>query len=181
MSKYSFLLQTKAEDYFQLTPEIRLKKYNGWLVAEAIEQEEISKLQSQATIRAVQLAKRISAAKGIELDEAFELLQGGSDLNEMELLGEFTEETLGMLTSVGGMETSNARMVTTFIRCRGEALQDGEWQRTEDWTMDDTKAMGRKLIAKTLEFITAEQAAEIEEATAAKKSRTTKASATQKG
>ena len=54
MSKYSFLLQTKAEDYLELLPDIRLKKYGGWLVAEAIEQEEISKLQSQATIRAVQ-------------------------------------------------------------------------------------------------------------------------------
>ena len=58
MSKYSFLLDTKTEEFFELLPNIRMKKYGGWLVAEAIEQEEISKLQSQATIRAVQLAKR---------------------------------------------------------------------------------------------------------------------------
>ena len=128
----------------------------------------------------MQLAKRIAATKGIELDEAFELLQGGSGLNEMQLLDEFTEETLGMLSSVGGVESSNARMVTTFIRCRGEALFEGDWLPTDDWCMDDTKAMGRKLIAKTLEFVTAEQAAEIEEAAAAKKSKTTKASATPK-
>ena len=76
MSKYSFLLQTKAEEYFELLPGVRLKKYGGWLVAEAIEQEEISKLQSQATIRAVQLAKRIAKDKDIQLDEAFGLLQG---------------------------------------------------------------------------------------------------------
>ena len=77
MSKYSFLLETKTEEFFELLPNSRMKKYGGWLVAEAIEQEEISKLQSQATIRAVQLAKRIATAKGIPLDEAFSLLQGG--------------------------------------------------------------------------------------------------------
>ena len=70
MSKYSFLVQTKTEGYFELLPEIRLKKYGSWLVAESIEQEEISKLQSQATIRAVQLAKRIAASREIPLDEA---------------------------------------------------------------------------------------------------------------
>lgn len=179
MSKYSFLLQGTEPEYFELLPTLRLRKYNGWLVAEAIEQEEASKAQSQATIRAVQLAKRIAAAKGIELDEAFELLQGGSDLNEMELLGDFTEETLGMISSVGGVESGNARMVTTFIRCRGEALIEGEWTRTDDWSMDDTKSMGRKLIAKVLEFVAEEQAAEIEEAGAAKKARKTKTSAEQ--
>jgi hypothetical protein len=67
MSKYSFLVQTKTEGYFELLPEIRLKKYGSWLVAESIEQEEISKLQSQATIRAVQLAKRIAASREIPL------------------------------------------------------------------------------------------------------------------
>ena len=107
MSKYSFLLQSKEAEYFALTEHLRLKKHGGWLVAEAIEQEEISKAQSQATIRAVQLAKRIATTKGIELDEAFALLQGGTDLGEMELLSDFTEETLGMINSGGSIEISN--------------------------------------------------------------------------
>ena len=122
MSKYSFLVQTKTEGYFELLPEIRLKKYGSWLVAESIEQEEISKLQSQATIRAVQLAKRIATARDIPLDEAFAVLQGGGSISEAELLSEFTEETLSMINSGSSVEATNARMVTAFIRSRGQGL-----------------------------------------------------------
>lgn len=63
MSKYSFVLQGEEPEYFELLPTLRLRKHGGWLVAEAIEQEEASKSQSQATVRAVQLAKRIAKAK----------------------------------------------------------------------------------------------------------------------
>ena len=67
MSKYSFLLQTEEAEYFELLPTLRLRKHGSWLVAETIEQEEISRAQSQATIRAVQLAKRVAADKDISL------------------------------------------------------------------------------------------------------------------
>jgi len=171
MSKYSFLLETKAEEFFELLPGIRLKKYGGWLVAEAIEQEEISKLQSQATIRAVQLAKRIAIAKDIPLDQAFELLQGGGAITESELLSDFTEETLSMITGGTSVEAINARMVTAFMRSRGQGLIDEEWQDLADWDIDDTKALPRKAIGMVVEFITSEQEAETKEAMA-KKSRT---------
>ena len=170
MSKYSFLVQTKAEEYCELLPGIRLKKYGGWLVAEAIEQEEISKLQSQATIRAVQLAKRIASDKGIQLDEAFGLLQGGGgSITEAELLSEYTEETLSMITSGSSVESTNARMVTAFIRSRGQGMIDDEWQDLTDWELEDTKTLPRKAIAKVVEFIAEEQNAETQEAMAAKK------------
>jgi len=170
MSKYSFLLQTKTEEYFELLPGVRLKKYGGWLVAEAIEQEEISKLQSQATIRAVQLAKRIASDKNIPLDEAFGLLQGGSgSITEAELLSEYTEETLSMITSGSSVESTNARMVTAFIRSRGQGLIDDEWRDLSDWEIEDTKNLPRKAIATVVEFIADEQNAETQEAVAAKK------------
>ena len=169
MSKYSFLLETKTEEFFDLLPGIRLKKYGGWLVAEAIEQEEISKLQSQATIRAVQLAKRIATAKDIPLDEAFALLQGGGALTEAELLSDYTEETLSMITGGTSVEATNARMVTAFMRSRGQGLVDGEWQDLSDWELDDTKSLPRKAIAKMVEFISAEQEAETKEVSVAKK------------
>lgn len=168
MSKYSFLLQGKEAEYFELTPSIRLRKHGGWLVAEAIEQEELSKAQSQATIRAVQLAKRIATAKDIPLDEAFSLLQGGGGLSEMDLLGDFTEETLSMLNSSSSMETNNAKLVTTFIRCRGEGLIDGEWTALDDWSIEDTKNMGKAMIADAMEFILEEQQADSKEGEAKK-------------
>ena len=181
MSKYRFVLQGKEPEYFELLPTLRLRKHGGWLVAEAIEQEEASKYQSQATVRAVQLAKRIAKAKDISLTEAFDLLQGGGGLSEMELLEDFAEETLQMLDGPGGVEANNARMATTFIRCRGEAMIDGEWARVDDWSIEDTKEMGRPLIAKVMEFVISEQEAEIKEQSLGKAPKKTKASASPKG
>ena len=180
MSKYSFVLQGKEPEYFELLPTLRLRKHGGWLVAEAIEQEEASKSQSQATVRAVQLAKRIAKAKDISLTEAFDLLQGGGGLSEMELLEDFAEETLQMLDGSGGVEANNARMATTFIRCRGEAMIDGEWTRVDDWSIEDTKEMGRGLIGKVMEFVVAEQEAEAKEQSLGKAPKKTKASASPK-
>jgi len=170
MSKYSFLLQSEEPEFFELSPKLRLRKHGGWLVAEGIEQEELSKVQSQSTIRAVQLAKRIATAKNISVDEAFALLQGGASMSEMELLNDFTEETLSMINSGGSLELGNARMVTVFIRCRGEGLMsDGKWLPLDDWSIEDTKSMGRRVIAKGMEFIRSEQESEEKEAGQAKK------------
>lgn len=164
MSKYSFVLQGTEPEYFELLPTLRLRKYGGWLVAEAIEQEELNKNQSQSTIRAVQLAKRIAAAKEIPLVDAFDLLQGkgSGGLSEMDLLEDFAEETMQMLEDSGGAEVNNAKTVTTFIRCRGEALIDGEWARVDDWSIEDTKELSRPLIMKVIEFIGNEQQQEVE-------------------
>jgi len=96
-------------------------------------------------------------------------LQGGADMTEMELLSDFTEETLGMINSSGSVETGNARMVTAFIRCRGEGLIKDEWLPLDDWSIEDTKAMGRRVIVKGMEFIASEQEAEAQEAGQAKK------------
>ena len=169
MSKYSFLLQSQEPEYFYLLPSLRLAKHGGWWVAESIEQEEASKAQSQATIKAVQLAKKISKSRGISLEKAFDMLQGGTEIAEIDLLEEFTEETLSMLSSTGSVEMVNAKMVTTFIRCRGEAEIDGRWKRVDDWSIEDTKSMGRKTIANALQFISDEQSAETEDVNAVKK------------
>lgn len=167
MSRYSFLLASEEPKYFELTPSIRLRKHGGWLVAESIEQEEISRQQSQNTIKAVQLAKKIASSKGIALDEAFELLQNSSG-SEAELLSEFTEETLSMMNSGASAEQSNAKLITTFMRCRGEGLVDGEWTKLVDWSLDDTKTMTRQLTSKMLEFIADEQDEEVKAAQAKK-------------
>lgn len=172
MSKYSFLLQSQETQYFELSAALRLRKHGGWLVAEAIEQEEISKAQSQATIRAIQLAKRIAAAKDISLEEAFGLLQGGGGLSEMDLLGDFTDETLSMLNSGTSVEMSNAKIITAFMRCRSEGLIDGEWTPMEDWSMEDTKRMTRPMIDALLQFINDEQVSSQEEIPAKKSPRT---------
>lgn len=160
MSKYSFLLQSKEAEYFELLPSLRLRKHGSWLVAESIQQEEISRTQSQATIRAVQLAKRIASDRGISLEEAFEALQGGAELSEMELLSEYTEDALEMLTGGTSAEAGNAKLVTAFIRTRGQGLVEDMWVELDDWSFEDTKQMDKNTIAKALEFIVSEQSYE---------------------
>ena len=98
------------------------------------------------------------------------LLQGGGgSITEAELLSEYTEETLSMITSGSSVESTNARMVTAFIRSRGQGMIDGEWQDLADWELEDTKNLPRKAIAKVVEFIAEEQNTETQEAMAAKK------------
>ena len=75
----------------------------------------------------MQLAKRIASDRNISLEEAFEALQGGADLSEMELLSEYTEDALEMLTGGTSAETGNAKLVTAFIRTRGQGLVEGMW------------------------------------------------------
>ena len=180
MSKYSFLLASEEASYFSLTPSLRLQKHGGWLVAESIEQEEISKAQSQSTIKAVQLAKKIAAAKDIPLDEAFEMLQGGGGFSESELLADYTAEALSMVAAGGSAELGNAKLITAFMRCRGEGLIGEEWRGLDDWTIDDTKAMTRDLQMKMMEFIADEQDAEVKAAQAKKSRRKVKEDASPK-
>lgn len=179
MSRYSFLLASEEAQYFELTPAIRLKKHGGWLVAESIEQEEISRAQSQSTIKAVQLAKKIAAAKDIPIDDAFALLQGGGDSANSQILAEYTEEALGLMNAGGSVEQSNARLITTFMRCRGEGLVDGEWIALRDWTIEDTQTMTRTLVSQMMDFIADEQDEEVKQAQAKKSKKKTSGQAEQ--
>ena len=156
MSKYSFLVASKEPEYFEVNEYLRLKKYGGWLVGESIEREEISRAQSQTTLKVIQLAKKIAKAQNIELDDAFSILQGGN-LSDNELIGDFADEMLALIGSNGGTEAANARIVTAFIRSRGEGEIKEEWKALTDWSLDDTKELSLILTSKILEFINQEQ------------------------
>jgi len=156
MSKYSFLVSAKEPEYFEVNGVLRLMRHGGWLVGESIEQEEISRIQSRATLRAVQLARKIAKVKEIELDEAFALLQG-SGFTDGDLMGEFAEEMLTMVGNDNGTESLNAKLITAFIRSRGEGEISGEWKSLSDWSIEDTKELPRTLIRKIFDFINQER------------------------
>jgi hypothetical protein len=102
-------------------------------------------------------------------------------MSETELLSEYTEETLSMISSSSSVEATNARMVTAFIRSRGQGLVEDQWQDLSDWDIEDTKSLPRRAIAKVVEFISAEQEAEVKEAAeGAKKSQRKSTTPTQK-
>ena len=78
----------------------------------------------------------------------------------MELLSEYTEDALEMLTGGTSAETGNAKLVTAFIRTRGQGLVEGMWVELDDWSFEDTKQMDKNTITKALEFIVSEQSYE---------------------
>ena len=92
----------------------------------------------------------------------------------MELLSEYTEDTLEMLIGGTSAEAGNAKLVTAFIRTRGQGLIDGEWAAIPDWTFDDTKQMDKNTITKALEFIVSEQSQGEEEPAKKASKRTSK-------
>jgi hypothetical protein len=156
MSKYSFLVSAKEPEYFQVNEYIRLMKHGGWSVGEGIEQEEISRAQSKSTLRAVALAHKIAKTKGIDLDAAFDLLQGGGSFDS-DLMGEFGNDLLSMMENDNGTEASNARLITAFMRSRGEGEISGEWKSLTDWSMEDTKVLPRPLTREIFDFINQER------------------------
>ena len=83
----------------------------------------------------------------------------------MDLLSDFTEETLSMIGSGGSVEGNNARLVTAFIRCRGEGMIEGAWTALPDWSIEDTTGFTRETIGKALDFIANEQEVEAKAAT----------------
>lgn len=155
MSKYSFLVASKEPKYFEVNEYLRLKKYGGWLVGESIEREEISRSQSQTTLKVVQLAKKIAKTQNIELDDAFAILQDGG--SNSEIVGDFADEMFALIGSNNGAEAANAKIVTAFIRSRGEGNIQSEWKPLGDWSMDDTKELSLLLTEQILEFINNEQ------------------------
>ncbi len=156
MSKYSFLVAASEPEYFAVNNSLRLVKYDGWLVGESIEHEEITKAQSAVTLKAVQLARKIAKVKKISLEDAFALLQEGKVATE-DLTDEFADEVLTLLTETKSADASSARLVTVFIRSRGQGFVSGEWQSLEDWTLEDTKKLSRPLVRKILSFVNDEQ------------------------
>jgi NTP pyrophosphatase (non-canonical NTP hydrolase) len=156
MSKYSFLVAAREPEYFAVNDSLRLIKHNGWLVGESIEHEEISKAQSASTLKAVQLARKIAKIKKIPLEDAFALLQEGKVAAE-DLAEEFADEILALLSESKSADTSSARLVTAFIRSRGQGYIAGEWKPLEDWAIEDTKELSRPLVRKILTFVNDEQ------------------------
>jgi hypothetical protein len=159
MSKYSFLVASKELEYFAVNDSLRLLRHGGWLVGESIEHEEITKAQSTATLKAVQLARKIAKVKKIDIEDAFALLQDGK-MATADLSDEFAAEVLDLLESSKSADTTSARLVTTFMRSRGEGLIDGQWKALEDWSMDDTKGLSRPIVRKILSFVNEEQESE---------------------
>ena len=158
MSKYSFLVAGQDNEYKEIGPRLRLKKYGSWLVAEKIAQEKLAKRQTSSTLAAIQLAKKIAADKGISVEDAFDLLQRQDDASAAMLLIDYMEDAEALMEKSLSPQEIDREMITTFMRIRGEVKSSNGWESTSDWTSSDTEeALTEDMIEKIKSFILEEQ------------------------
>lgn len=154
MSKYSEFFLVGNASYNEIGENLRLRKYGSWLAEEAWLRDKYSQKRAQFTLRAISFAKKIANEKGIEVDEAFSLLQSGED--NQAIFADYAEETQSLMQAVPSPQEQTEDLVTIFFRNRGEVLQGKKWVATDDWSKEDTSKLPKILIDK-IELFMAEE------------------------
>jgi hypothetical protein len=154
MSKYSNIFLLSDAEYVNIGNSLRLRKYGSWLAEEAWKREEQGQKRAQFTLRAIALAKKISTERGIDQEDAFGLLQGGDD--NQEVYSEYSEEIASLMSSMPSAKSQFGELATIFFRNRGEILSGKKWAPTEDWDMEDTEKLPKTWIDEVEAFMALE-------------------------
>jgi hypothetical protein len=157
MSKYAFLIHGDEGQYEQINDRLRLRKYGAWLIAEKIQQDKLAKQQARQVLSAVQLAKRIADRENISVEEAFARLQNQGEADNALMLSDYLDEARDMVEGGLSRNESDAKVISIFMRTRGEGLIKGKWSGLGDWGDGDTELMDEELKDKVMAFINAEQ------------------------
>lgn len=152
MSKYASLL-FGAEKYYEIGP-FRFPIYHDLVPGESRGIEAISRKQSKSTFNSIKLAQRIAADKQITVKEAIDLLSKSTE-GDQELIYDYAEEIEALQSSTIGAVEQQIEFVTLFMRYRAEAkLPKGrDWQKLEDWTVEDTEKMPTKIMEEVFKII----------------------------
>lgn len=154
MSKYSEFFLVGNASYHEIGENLRLRKYGSWLAEEAWLRDKYSQKRAQFTLRAISFAKKIANEKGIEVDEAFNLLQSGE--SNQAIFADYAEETQSLMQAMPSSKEQTEDLVTIFFRNRGEVLQGKKWVATGDWGKEDTSKLPKTLIDKVELFMVEE-------------------------
>lgn len=156
MSKYSSFFLVSSPEYESLADKLRIRKYGSWLAEEVWIREEQAQKRALFTLKAVELAKKIAKDKEISNDEAFQLLQSqgfaGSELSDI-----YGEEAAELMASMPSSQEQLEKLVTTFMRNRGEVCNSKKWEPTEDWSDEDTAKLPRPILEKIEAFMASEE------------------------
>ncbi len=161
MSRYAFAIHTKPvteDDYFYLTDKLRLRRYNEWIGEEEIAQESFGVEDAEAVMRSLHLVKKVAADSGLPEDSVWEQFRTNSQSQNLLLFASYPEEFTEVMRS-GKRTPKEQRLITVFMKTRGEVLIDNQWTAIRDylgWNDEDSGALGRELINKLLEFINRE-------------------------
>lgn len=158
MSKYAFLIHGDEGQYEQLNDRLRLRKYGAWLIAEKIQQDRLAKQQARQVLSAVQLAKRIADRENMSVEEAFARLQNQGEADNALMLADYLDEARDMVEGGLSRNEADAKVISIFMRTRGEGLIKGKWVALGDWGDGDTELLDEELKDKIMLFINTEQA-----------------------
>ena len=141
---------------------MRMRKYGSWLAQEAWTREEASQKQAQFTLKAVDLARKIAAEKGISEDEAFQAISSTLSGSEA-MLSQYAAEVSGLMNSLPSGREQFEKLVTIFFQNRGEVLVNKKWEATTEWSEEDTRMLPKPVLSKIEAFMAAEESREDEE------------------
>jgi hypothetical protein len=152
------LFEGNEPQYHEITSKLRLRRHDDLLVAEAAELEQLDRDRVQATIHLIQVAKRCSQEKGISVQEAFELLQQGTqDPAKSALVQDYLEDMAVAYVGVPLQVMNEVRLITLFLKTRGEVCRGKKWEPIQAWQRDDTMRLTNKLRLKVVDFINNEK------------------------
>ena len=157
MSKYAFLIHGDEGQYEQINDRLRLRQYGAWLIAEKIQQDRLAKQQARQVLSAVQLAKRIADRENMSVEEAFARLQNQGEADNALMLADYLDEARDMVEGGLSRNEADAKVISIFMRTRGEGLIKGKWIGLGDWSDGDTELLDEELKDKVMLFINAEQ------------------------
>lgn len=153
MSQYTGLLFT-ADEYWPIGP-FRFPIYKDLVPGEAKGIEALAREQSKGTYASLKLAQRIAQDKKIPVKEAVELMSNANMESNQDLLFAYAED-LEALTNAGVSETAQyAAFSTLVIKYRGEVKlpKSKQWQKTDDWTEEDTNQIPTKMLKEIYQFV----------------------------
>jgi len=156
MSQYSDFFLVGNAKYEAIAERLRLRSFGSWLTEEVWLRELQSKKRAEFSLRAIRLARRIAAEKGISEDEAFDLLQ--SDAPErQEQLGDHAEDAAALFLLLPSAQDQFEELVTRFFQNRGEVLKGAEWVATTDWSKADTGKLTKFMLDAVEAFMAKEE------------------------
>ena len=156
MSKYSDFFLLSSAKYYELNEKLRLRSYQSWLAEEVWCREAQGKRKAKFTLEVIRLARKIAKAKGIEEDEAFQLLQAGGEDRE-DLLKEFGDEVNGIMELAPSNREQFEELITLFFKNRGEVMEGKKWISTSDWSDEDTQKLPATILTAIEKFMADEE------------------------
>lgn len=156
MSQYSEFFLIGSPKYAAIAGALRLRSYGSWLTEELWLRDAQNKKRAEFSMRAIRLARRIAAKKGISEDDAFDLLQSDGP-ERQEVLGDFADEAAALFALLPSSQEQFEELVTKFFQNRGEVKKGTEWTSTPDWSREDTGKLTKTMLDAVEAFMAQEE------------------------